>query len=99
MKAQDADTLKVGDILTIETPKNYQYSHLNLPKANFIIKSGEIVNYKKLPGTRVEITKIKTKNSKTIVLLKRKDGKKFFGSFPSIRASYKKALASGELSR
>jgi len=99
INAQKSDDLSIGEVLTIESPENYQYSHLKLPQANFIIKSGGVVNYKKLIGTQVEIKEIKTSNNKTVVVLKRKDGKKFFGSFPSIRANYEKALASGELSR
>lgn len=99
MNAQDSNNLKVGEILRLEAPENYDYTHIKLPRANFIIKKGGIANYKKLDGTRVEITKIKISNNKIVVLLKRKNGKKFFGSFPVIRANYKEAIASGELSR
>ncbi|MCB7480026.1 hypothetical protein [Christiangramia sediminis] len=98
--SQENDEARVGEILKIGDSKNHQYSDVRFPKPNFIIKKGGIANYEKLAGTLVEITEIKTSsNNQTVVLLKRRDGKKFFGSFPEIKAYYNDAIASGELSR
>ena len=99
INAQNSPEVKVGETLSIGSSDNYLYSDVKFPKPNFIIKQGGIANYKKLEGTLVEVSEIR-KNSKdqTVVILKRKDGKKFFGSFSAIRANYENALASGELS-
>lgn len=98
--SQENNELKVGEILKIGDSENYQYSDVRFPRPNFIIKKGGIANYEKLAGTLVEITEIKpASDNQTIVILKRKDGKKFFGSFPEIKANYNSAIASGELNR
>ena len=95
---ESGDNVGVGDILEIGHADNYQYTHVKFPKANFIIKSGGIANYDKLAGIMVEVTAVKTdKQGQTQIILKRKDGKKFFGSFPKIKADYNRALASEEL--
>lgn len=100
LSAQEIDEVRVGEVLKIGIADTYEYSDVKFPKANFIIKKGEIVNYKKLVGTLVEVTEVKTNNNgNTVVILRKKNGEKFFGSFPEIRANYKEALASGELSR
>lgn len=95
---KSGDKIGVGEILEIGFAENYQYSHVKLPRPNFIIKSGGIANYDKLEGVLVEVTEVKTDKQGDIkVILKRKDGKKFFNSFPVIKADYKKAIASKEL--
>ena len=100
IKAQDGKDIGVGDLLRIEASQNYQYAHVQFPRPNFIIKRGGVANYKKLIGTLVEVTEVKkNKNDETIIILKRKDNKKFFGSFPVIRANYNNAIASEELSK
>lgn len=98
--AQKANELKKGEVLKIGNPTTYTFSNINMPRANFIRKKGGIPNYKKLAGTLVVVTEVKYQdNEVSSVVLERKDGKKFFGSFPEIKASYKEALKSGELSR
>jgi len=99
VNAQESwDHAGVGDILEIGHTDNYQYTHVKFPKPNFIIKKGGIANYEKLAGMLVEITSVKIDDKgNTSVLLKRKDGKSFFGSFPEIKADYLKAIASEEL--
>lgn len=92
------ENVEIGEILKIGNANNYQYSHVKLPRPNFIIKTGGIPNYDKLEGVLVEVTEVKTDNQGDIkVILKRKDGKKFFNSFPEIKADYNKAIASKEL--
>ena len=98
-KAQDSP-VDVGEVLRIEDSKQFGYSYVNLPKANFIIKKGGTLNYDALSGTLVVVKEVRTnKKNESIVLLERKDGRKFFGSFPMIKARYKMAINSGELSR
>ncbi|SDR86747.1 hypothetical protein [Gramella sp. MAR_2010_147] len=98
-QAQVSNDIKVGETLVIESSEDYNYSFIKLPKPNFIIKKGGTLNYDQLDGALVEVTKIKTSGNNTMVSLKRKDGKKFFGSFPEIRANYQKAIKAGELSK
>ncbi len=96
--AQVQNNVEIGDVLKIGKASNYQYTHIDFPKSNFIIKKGGIANYSELAGSLVEVTKIKTNNKgETSIILKRKDGGKFFGSFSEIKANYKKAIASAEL--
>ena len=98
--AQHTEDIEVGDLLRIEPSENYQYSHVQFPRPNFIIKRGGVANYKKLDGTLVEITEVnQVENGNTIIKIKRKDGKKFFGSFSVLKANYDQALASQEISQ
>lgn len=100
VNAQKTDDLvSVGETFSIQESDNYQYSHINFPKPNFIIKKGAIADYKKLRGVQVVVSEIKSNKGKTRVVLKRKDGKKFFGNFPSVTANIEDAVASGELIR
>ena len=88
-----------GDLFVINKSANQNYRHLDLPRANFIIKKGGIANYKSIVGTRVRVTGVKrNKSGETAVILKREDGRKFFNSFPSITANLDKAIEEGELS-
>ncbi len=97
---EEYQEIKVGETLTIQNPENYDYSHINFPKANFIIKKQGVANYKKLKGTEVVISEIISQNeNENKVILKRKDGQKFFGSFASVSAHVDKAMAAGELTR
>lgn len=98
-KAQNTEA-EVGEVLRIGESKNYGYTYVKLPKSNFIIKKGSVLNFDNLNGTLVVISEITSgKNDEKVVVLKRKDGRKFFGSFPSIKARYNLAISSGELSR
>lgn len=99
LMAQDSTPAQVGETFKIEALDDSRYSHLKLPRPNFIIKKGGIVDYSTLAGTLVTVAEVRTKNeNETVVVLVRKDGKKFFGSFPQIKADYKKALNSGQIS-
>ena len=71
---------------------------MDFPRANFIIKAGGRPDYSRLKGLEVEVAEVKTdKKGDVKVTLKRRDGKKFFGSFPAVTANYKKALSTGEI--
>ncbi|MDR5590042.1 hypothetical protein [Christiangramia sp. SM2212] len=93
VNAQEDDQISVGETLEIGTSKNFQYSDVRFPKLNFIAKRGGRASYDQLAGVKVVVSEIKN----STVILKRKDGKKFFGSFPEIKANYSDAIASGEL--
>ena len=99
-QAQSSENIEIGDMLKIGNSDNYQYSYVNFPRPNFIIKKGGIANYKKLAGAIVEVTEVKIDdNGETVVHFKRRDGKKFFGSFSQVSAHYEKAIAAKELNK
>lgn len=92
------EDVKVGDVLEIGNPETRTYKHIEVPRANFIIKRGGIADYKTLKGEEVVVTAIKEKKDGTQeIKIKRTNGHRFFGSHPVIAANYKEALASGEL--
>ncbi|MEO9893165.1 hypothetical protein [Aurantibacter sp.] len=94
---QDSN-VQVGDVFTIGSAESNSYKHINFPRANFIIKRGGILNYKKIPGSLVEITSVKEKaDGTTAVKLKRKNGTRFFGSHKVVEADIYAAVNSGEL--
>lgn len=96
----DTSDATKGEVLIIHEPVSYGYSHVNFPRPNFIIKTGGRPDFKLVKGIKVEVTEVKTNdNGESKVILKRIDGKKFFGSFPAISANYEEALQSGELRR
>lgn len=95
----EPQTVKTGDVLVINKPSNQTFKHLDLPRANFIIKKGGIANYKSIVGKRVRVKGVKrNKLGETTVVLEREDGRKFFNSFPSITANLNNAVEEGELS-
>lgn len=87
----------VGEKLEIRSAKEYAYAHLDLPKANFILKKNGVADYDSLKGVTVVISEIKS-DSREIVL-KRADGRKFFNTVYSITANYDEAIKAGELKR
>ncbi len=99
IKAQNEPEVEVGDILTISQPEEgHNFKHLNLPKANFIIKKGGIANYKSIINNRVEVVAIETNaDGDQKVVLKREDGRKFFRSYPTISANLEDSMEAGEL--
>ncbi len=89
--------VKVGDVFYIGNPAASEYQYLETPRANFIIKKGGIADFKTLLDEKVVVTAMGTKRGKTHVTLKRKDGKKFFGSHSTIKAYLSEAISSKEL--
>ena len=90
--------LKAGDVLTIASPSHATYEHINLPRANFIIKRGGIANYKSLINKKIEVTEVETTDDcVTKVDVKLADGKKFFNSHSIVSINLKEALAAGEV--
>lgn len=96
--SQESDLSK-GDVLKIASPSAYSYNHINFPKANFIIKKGRIADYKALQGVEVIVDEVTERNGDLVVLLKRKDGKKFFGLQRTVTANFDGAVKAGEITR
>lgn len=87
-----------GEVYTIEAPSASDYKFIQFPRKNFIIKRGGIADMKTVLGKKVIITDhTYTSNGGTEVTLKRLDGKKFFGRYPSIKAHLEDAIAAHEL--
>ena len=92
------EEINVGAVLQIGKSVTYGYSHINFPRPNFIIKRGGILNYKNLWGEKVVVTEVyQNIKNETEITLERKNGKKFFRNYKSVKAKLVEALASGEL--
>ncbi|RIA09483.1 hypothetical protein OE09_1321 [Flavobacteriaceae bacterium MAR_2010_72] len=93
------DLPKIGDVLVINEPSKQNYTHIDFPRLNFIVKRGGVANYDSVHGEHVVIKEIITKNDGTVyVQLEPKSGKKFFGFMKQVKANYEQAIKSGELS-
>lgn len=102
VQAQDSkelnpETVTVGDIISIGAPSGKTYEHILFPKTNFILKKGGNPNYKKLKGIQVTVAKREEKNSKTIITIKRTDGKKFFNSLHTVNVDLEEAIKAKEV--
>ena len=90
--------IEIGTVFKIGKSASAKYKHVNVPKANMIIKRGGVANYNGLVGRLVVVTSIqKKKNGATVLRFKLKNGKRFFGSHTLLTANAEKALKSGEL--
>lgn len=92
--------VQIGDVLILGKASAQDYQHIRFPKTRFIMKKGGIANYKKLNGMQVIITEIE-KDSKggTLITIKRKDGKKFFGVVSSTKVHYENGIKSKEITQ
>lgn len=98
MAAQDnQNRIMEGAEFTLGKVNAAGYSHIDFPKKNFIIKRGAIANFNVLVGKKVVVTEVRSMNGKTQLVLKPKDGSKFFRFWPTVTADYEKALEKGEL--
>lgn len=96
---QTQPAVNEGMEFTILSPESSEFHHIHFPRKNFIIKRGAIPNMKALYGTRVVVTAIDYVNGMPQATLKRKDGRKFFRHFATVKADISQALDAGELSR
>lgn len=88
-----------GEVFIIKKPSG-DFSHINFPRKNFIIKRGGIANMKAVSGLPVVVTRIdQTIDGSTEVTLERRDGLKFFRNFRTVTADLEAALNAGELRR
>jgi len=89
---------KVGDVLTIKEPSGQFYNHVSFPRLNILVKRGKVASYKPVIGNTVVVDKvIIDDDNKAYVILKKKDGTKFFGLKTTVKANYLRALKSGEI--
>ncbi|SMC43841.1 hypothetical protein [Cellulophaga tyrosinoxydans] len=94
----NANEVKIGDMFLISETHGDHYNHIKFPRKNHIFKRGAIADFKRLNGLKLVVTSITTdSNYKTMVTLKRHDGKPFFRFFPSVEAHLEKALEAKEL--
>ena len=89
-------SVETGTVLEIIKPDG-PFRHLNLPRNNFIIKRGGIANLNALSGNLVVVTAVKEVEGSKEIVLKRKDGRKFFRNYATISANWPEALEAGEL--
>ena len=91
--------VQVGDIFTLEEPSGRDFKYVFFPRKNLIIKRGGIPDMDLVKNLEVEVVSVTyTSDSKTIVMLKRVDGGRFFKSLFSVKAELEGALGAGELS-
>ncbi|WP_411768747.1 hypothetical protein [Winogradskyella sp. A3E31] len=89
---------QVGDELIVKAPKHQNYDNIDFPKRNILTKRTKVANYKSVYDKTVVIDKVITDDDgNNYVMLKTKDGSKFFGIKSSIKANYNKAIEAGEL--
>ncbi len=92
------DQAEVGDELTINEPYAQNFKYINFPKPNILIKRGKLGNYSSVYGNIVIVDEVITKdNGKTYVILKKKDGSKFFGYLAKVKANYNASIEAKEL--
>ncbi|MCM5662127.1 hypothetical protein [Galbibacter mesophilus] len=90
--------VNVGDVFTINSISKSDFSHIELPRKNIIIKRGGVPDYKTVFNNEVVVTEVSTNNDgEQIARLKRTDGRKFFSSFPTVTANVNRALEAEEL--
>ncbi|WP_411029718.1 hypothetical protein [Spongiimicrobium sp. 3-5] len=90
----------IGDVFQIGEAASPGYTHIDFPRAHTIIKRGGIANYKSVRGNLVVVTNIGEKtNGEVVITVARKDGRRFFRSFRTVKIDLEKALVSGELKR
>ncbi|WGK64703.1 hypothetical protein [Croceiramulus getboli] len=95
---QQVKTIQSGDTLILGEASADGYTHLDFPKANFIIKQGGIVDYKSLEGQPVVVRKVINPGVLSAsAIVERADGKKFFGVRPSVKVALREAMTSGEI--
>ncbi|NAS12684.1 hypothetical protein [Poritiphilus flavus] len=87
-----------GQVFVLGTPTGQDYQHIHFPRKNFLIKKGAIPRMKDLPGTQVYVDQVNYGRSGSAeIVLKRKDGRKFFRVLRSVKASADEALQAGEI--
>lgn len=92
------NTPKVGDVLVVKSPTAQFYNHIDFPQLNTLVKRGKLASYNPVINNEVMVSEVITKdNGNTYVVLKKKDGTKFFGLQTSVEANYDKAIQAGEL--
>ena len=102
MNAQEATsrlvTVEKGDTIQIGNPSTSNYKHIKFPRANFIMKRGNLANYKTIAGEDVIVTEVMLNEDGTSKInVKRKDGRKFFNTVSTVTINFEDALEAGEV--
>ena len=84
----------------IGAAENNNYTYINFPKPNIIIKKGGLVNFKNVVGKKVMVISIKEKRNGTLVATIQLVPKRlFFKSHKTVTVMVKKAIEYKELLR
>lgn len=94
---ENLDSIEKGTVLTLGTATPSGYTYIDFPNNNIIIKRGAIAHFNQLEGRKVVVEEVLSKNGKTEVTLRPKDGRNFFRFWPTITAHLEKAMEKGEL--
>ena len=95
-----SQSVQVGDTFKIAKVQGDDYKAIELPRPNFIIKQGGIVNYSSLYNENVEVTSIENNDDgSTTATIKKITRSKFFNSHKYLKVDIEKALENGELIR
>ena len=87
-----------GDTLMLGEPTGLNYTTIDFPRRNIIIKRSAIPNFNALIGKRVLVAQLKAdEKGRLNATIKRLDGLNFFRFFPKVKADLSKAIDSGEL--
>lgn len=98
LNAQEYEgTIERGNELILGTVSALGFQHIDFPRKNLIIKLGAVADFKALEGEKVVVDEVFSQNGEIKVVIKRKNGRKFFRFWPSVTASLEKALKEGEL--
>lgn len=87
----------IGDELIINAPEHLNFQGIQLPKRNFLLKQGQIPNYKSLYGKKVKVIKIVEKEGYTEITLSAADGKNFFKHHKTLKANLQSSFTANEL--
>ena len=80
--------IAVGDVFVVGALENNNYTYINFPKLNIIIKKGDLVNFK-----NVVVTSIKEKRNGTLVTTIQLASKRlFFKSHKTVTVKIKEAI-------
>ena len=80
--------IAVGDVFVVGALENNNYTYINFPKLNIIIKKGDLVNFK-----NVVVTSIKEKRNGTLVATIQLTSKRlFFKSHKTVTVKIKEAI-------
>ena len=92
--------IAVGDVFVVGAVENNNYTYINFPKPNIIIKKGGLVNFKNVVGKKVVVTSIKEKGNGTLVATIQLTSKRsFFKSHKTVTVKIKEAIEHKELLR
>ena len=90
-------TPREGEELLLKLPESGSFEYLDVPRNNFIMKQGGIVDIEHLDNTIVVVDQVRETRQGTQLVLKRKDGSRFFKSHRYLTASWPEVGESSEL--